>query len=83
MVKITARCKKTNLPGTMTFDQFDSKVSKSRAFESEAAAKKYAKKTGGKLYTQVDGDGGDRVYMKNPDRFYNKTGRFEVITDCG
>lgn len=82
MAKTSKRCTAKKLPKTMTFDQFDNKVKKSKAFESETKAQAYAKKTGGQVYTQVDGDSGDRVYMKNPDRFYNKTGRWEVVTGC-
>lgn len=72
-----------NHPKVLTFDQFDRIVGKSRAFENESRAMAYARKTGGILYTQVDGDHGDRVYMLNPDKYYNRTGRWEVVTSFG
>ena len=67
----------------LTFEQFDRLVHDSKAFESEPAARSYSYRTGGIMYTQVDGDHGERVYMRRPDRHYNQTGRYEVVTSWG
>jgi hypothetical protein len=75
--------KQETLPDVLTLEGFDALVKDSKAFEGEKAFEKainHAAKTNGIVYTQVDLDSGERGYMLHPDKFYNKTGRYEVVT---
>lgn len=73
-------------PDELTLDEFDEMFytgkAKVRQFglDKEADVQdvlKYAKKIGGQIYTQVDGEK-DRMYSKGP-RFVNRTGIYEVV----
>ncbi len=73
-------------PDELTLDEFDEMFytgkAKARQFSLEKEASieevvQYAKKTGGQIYTQVDGDQ-DRMYSKGL-HFVNRTGIYEVV----
>jgi hypothetical protein len=73
-------------PDELTLDEFDDMFytgkAKARQFglDKEASieeVRQYAQKTGGQIYTQVDGDD-DRMYSKGL-RFVNRTGLYEVV----
>lgn len=87
MSEIKIQLKQNEFPDTLTFDQFDKMGWESKQFglddsrhDSKIAKDvfNYAKKTGGQIYTQVDGDR-DRVYSKGL-RFVNRVGLWEVVT---
>lgn len=76
-------------PSILSFDKFDSipwdfeqqfGLDDDRPIEEiEKAALELAEKEGAKLYVQIDGFG-DRVYnLGIPDRYYDKTGIYEVV----
>ncbi|MGI0060912.1 MAG: hypothetical protein ACREBA_00495 [Nitrosotalea sp.] len=73
-------------PDELTLDEFDEMFytgkAKAKQFGLDKDAniqevREYAKKTGGQIYTQVDGDQ-DRMYSKGL-RFVNRTGIYEVV----
>ncbi len=73
-------------PDELTLDEFDAMFytgrAKARQFGLEKEASiaevlQYAQKTGGQIYTQVDGEQ-DRMYSKGL-RFVNRTGIYEVV----
>ena len=70
-------------PDELTLDEFDDLPwieSKQFGLDRQAnieEIKKYAEKTSGQIYTQVEGDQ-DRVYSKGL-RFVNRTGIYEVV----
>lgn len=73
-------------PDELSLDEFDEMFytgkAKAKQFglEKEADVQEvvqYAKKIGGQIYTQVDGDE-DRMYSKGL-RFVNRTGIYEVV----
>ena len=73
-------------PDELSLDEFDGMFytgkAKAKQFglEKEADVQEvvqYAKKIGGQIYTQVDGDE-DRMYSKGL-RFVNRTGIYEVV----
>lgn len=70
-------------PDELTLDEFDDTPwIKNKQFGLDRQAnieeiKKYAEKTNGQIYTQVDGDN-DRMYSKGL-RLANRTGIYEVV----
>ena len=68
--------KKIEYPDELTFDQIEC-YKALRIFEDLKKARGYAEKTGGQIYTQVDGDT-DRLYSKGI-RYVNRTGIYAVI----
>lgn len=62
------------LKDEMTFDEIDEL--EGEVFDDMAKAKEHAGRTGGILYTQVDGDD-DRVYVRG-NAFVNRTGMYFV-----
>jgi hypothetical protein len=67
---------KIEYPDELTFDQIEC-YKALRIFEDLKKAKGYAEKTGGQIYTQVDGDT-DRIYSKGI-HYVNRTGMYAVI----
>jgi len=87
MGDVKMQLKQNEFPDELTFDQFDKMGWKSKQFglnddrhygEIARDVLAFAKKSGGQIYTQVDGDN-DRLYSKGM-RFVNRTGLWEVVT---
>lgn len=64
-------------PEELTLSEADN-FSYIKDFENFKKAEEHAKKVGGQVYTQIDNDYGDRVYVKGF-RFVNRTGRYIVV----
>jgi len=64
-------------PEEMTIDESDRLFENFESFDDETKAAKFANKTNGQLYTQVDGDK-DRVYLRGH-HFVNRTGWWIVV----
>lgn len=67
---------KIEYPDELTFNQIEC-YKALRIFEDLKKARDYAEKTGGRIYTQVDGDT-DRIYSKGV-HYVNRTGIYAVI----
>jgi hypothetical protein len=67
---------KIEYPYELTFDQIEC-YKALRIFEDLKKASGYAGKTGGQIYTQVDGDT-DRIYSKGI-HYVNRTGIYAVV----
>lgn len=55
---------------------------KNKGFDDLRKALSYVKKNGGQIYTQVDSESGDRVYLRG-NHFVNRTGQWLVVKLAG
>ena len=71
-----ARNSMGELKEEMSFDEIDEFYGEE--FDDLDEAKKYVESSGGILYTQVDGDDGERCYVRG-NAFVNRTGMYFVV----